>query len=54
VFWLLLLGVVGAVWVFAIGVLALADSDISLKTTKSITPVDAAARAQDRGAFPPP
>ena len=41
-------------WLFAIGVLALVDGDVGMKQKKSIVPVDLAARAEDRGAFPPP
>lgn len=53
-FWLIALGVVGGMWLFAIGVLTLIEGDVGMKQKKSITPVDAVARSEDRGAFPPP
>jgi hypothetical protein len=53
-FWLVALGVVGGIWLFTVGLLALLDADIGTKQRKSITPIDAVARAEDRGPFPPP
>ena len=51
--WFVVLGVIGGIWLITVGLLALVDADIGMKQKKSITPIDAVARAEDRGPFSP-